>query len=420
LAERIAGALSGSQRPLVVSGLECGSQSVLNAAANITRALQQNGKPAHIALTVPECNSLGLALLSPRPLEDAFNSVRDRNEDVVLVLENDLYRRVSAADVDGFFRSAEHVIALDHLQNRTTAMAELNIPAATFAESDGTLINNEGRAQRFFQVFVPESDIQESWRWLRDIFVSAGRREFEAWKTLDDVVRTLATEIPELVRVADAAPPADFRMAGDKIPREPHRYSGRTAMNAHTNVSEPKPPHDPDSALSFSMEGNPDQPPSALISFAWSPGWNSYQAWNKFQEEIAGPLRGGNPGVRLFETRTEENKYYENIPAESRPNDGELLIVSLYHVFGSEELSIHSPGVKQLSPGPYIAINDGEARQRGLELNSMVEFALGGANYRAPLQIRPDLPAGLAGIPAGINPFHGVLLPAWSKVVRAS
>jgi NADH-quinone oxidoreductase subunit G len=420
LSERIAGALRGAQRPLVVSGLGCRSEAVLNAAANIARALERTGT-AHIALTVPECNSLGLALLRPQPLEGAFNSVRDRNGDSIVVLENDLYRRAPVADVDGLLRSAKHVIALDHLQNRTTAMAELNVPAATFAEADGTLINNEGRAQRFFQVFVPQLDIQESWRWLRDIFVSAGRRELEAWETLDHVIQTLAAEMPELARVADAAPPADFRMAGDKIPREPHRYSGRTAMNANSNVSEPKPPPDPDSPLSFSMEGNPDQPPSALIPFAWSPGWNSYQAWNKFQEEIAGPLRGGNPGVRLFETKAEEKKhYFENIPGDSRPAAGELLIVAVYHVFGSEELSIHSSGVKQLSPEPYIAINDGEARQRGLETNSMVEFVLGGANYRAPLQIRPDLPAGLAGIPAGINPFHGVPLPAWSKVVRAS
>ena len=43
------------------------------------------------------------------------------------------------------------------------------LPAGTFAETDGTLVNNEGRAQRFFQVFVPQGDIQESWRWAQDI-----------------------------------------------------------------------------------------------------------------------------------------------------------------------------------------------------------------------------------------------------------
>ena len=62
-------------------------------------------------------------------------------------------------------------------------------------------------------------------------------------------------------------------------------------MLANISVHEPKPPDDPDSPLSFSMEGNPDQPPSALLPFFWTPGWNSIQAVNKFQAEIGGPLR---------------------------------------------------------------------------------------------------------------------------------
>ena len=55
-------------------------------------------------------------------------------------------------------------------------------------------------------------------------------------------------------------------------------------MLANISVHEPKPPEDPDSPLSFSMEGYPDEPPAALIPFFWSPGWNSIQAVNKFQE----------------------------------------------------------------------------------------------------------------------------------------
>ena len=46
-------------------------------------------------------------------------------------------------------------MVLDHLANQTTDKADLLLPAATFAESDGTLISNEGRAQRFFPVFAP-------------------------------------------------------------------------------------------------------------------------------------------------------------------------------------------------------------------------------------------------------------------------
>ena len=72
-------------------------------------------------------------------------------------------------------------------------------------------------------------------------------------------------------------------------------------MLANIDVSEPKPPDDPDSPLAFSMEGTPDQPPAALIPFFWSPGWNSIQATNTYQKEVGGPLRGGDAGVRIFE-----------------------------------------------------------------------------------------------------------------------
>ncbi len=419
MAQRIAQALNGAERPLVISGLGCRSGPVLKAAANVVRALQRNGKPARIALAVPECNSLGLAMLGAKSFEEALAVAREHSGTTAIMLENDLYRQAPGSDVDVFLRSANHLIALDHLQNRTTATAELTFPAATFAESDGTLVNNEGRAQRFFQALTPQ-EIQESWRWLRDIFVAAGRREFSAWKTLDDVIQSLVSEFPDLAQVAEAAPAASFRMAGEKIPRQPHRYSGRTAMLANINVSEPKPPDDPDSSLSYSMEGNPDQPPAALIPFAWAGGWNSYQAWNKFQEEIAGPLRGGNPGVRLFQPPAQAGEYFQDAPKRFQPREGEWLIVPLYHVFGSEELSILSPGVKQLSPKPYIAMNDEHAKGAGLQAEDMVELAIGGASYRAALQIRPDLPVGIAGVPVGVDLFAGIQLPAWSKIERVS
>ncbi|WP_215202733.1 molybdopterin-dependent oxidoreductase, partial [Escherichia coli] len=47
------------------------------------------------------------------------------------------------------------VIVADHQQTATTAKAHLVLPAASFAEGDGTLVSQEGRAQRFFQVFDP-------------------------------------------------------------------------------------------------------------------------------------------------------------------------------------------------------------------------------------------------------------------------
>src|ERR1019366_7608106 len=156
-------------------------------------------------------------------------------------------------------------------------------PAATISESDGTLVSNEGRAQRYYSVFPHQTDVRESWRWLRQ----------PQWSSLDDVLADLAKETPPLSGVVDAAPSSEFRAAGAKVPRETHRASGRTAMTANLTVVEPKPPVDPDSALSYTMEGASLQPPGALQPFFWSPGWNSIQSVNKFQSEIGSALRTG-------------------------------------------------------------------------------------------------------------------------------
>jgi NADH dehydrogenase/NADH:ubiquinone oxidoreductase subunit G len=79
------------------------------------------------------------------------------------------------------FSANFYLIAIDHFLHATTAQADVVLPAGTFAESDGTLVNNEGWAQRFFQVFVPRGDVQESWRWSWDVIVARGQDEIGIW-----------------------------------------------------------------------------------------------------------------------------------------------------------------------------------------------------------------------------------------------
>src|SRR5262245_9976075 len=247
--------------------------------------------------------------MAPPSLDAAFES----EADTLIVLENDLYRRAPAALVNRFLSRFRHVIALDYVPSRTTGSADLVLPAASFAEGDGTLVNNEGRAQRYFKTFIPAPPIQESWRWLG------------SWQNLDEVLKRLGNEIPELGPAIHAAPLSDFRIAGAKIPREPYRYSGRTAMMSDISVHEPQPPEDVDSPLSFSMEGTFKQPPPSLVPFFWSPGWNSIQSVNKFQTEIAGPLRGGPAGVCLIEGHSNQMQYYREFPESFQIREGEWL-----------------------------------------------------------------------------------------------
>jgi NADH-quinone oxidoreductase subunit G len=417
LAEQIAEALENAEHPLVLSGTSCGSQAVMHAAARVAWALHRADRPARLGLCVPECNSLGLALMGGGDLESASDALGNGQADTVFVLENDLYRRLEALAVDELLDQAEHIVVLDPVTNRTTAQAEVAFPAATFAEGDGTLVNNEGRAQRFYQVFVPEGEIQESWRWIRDVMVHAGRLDIDAWQSLDDILAAMAEEMPPLAGAVHAAPGAAFRLLGQKVPRQSPRYSGRTAIHADVDVSEPKPPADPDAPLSFSMEGYEGKPPAALIPRFWAPGWNSVQALNKFQQEIAGPLRGGNAGRRLVEP-AEGAAAHDLGPAPDpfQPRDGEWLLVPIYHIFGSEELSMLSPGIASLAPEAYVALNADDAQALGVEPGAAVYLEVGDTRQRLVVRVLPELPRGMAGVPAGLPGLPLMPTPAWATI----
>ncbi|MCB0189127.1 MAG: NADH-quinone oxidoreductase subunit NuoG [Caldilineaceae bacterium] len=406
LATEIVRALRTAKHPLVVAGASLRSSAIVQAAANVAWALGDADNKALLCFTVPECNSLGLGLMGGGDLSAAVQAVHKGEADTVIVLENDLYRQADGATVDALLEGARHVIMLDHLPNATTEKAEIVLPAATFAEGDGTLVNNEGRAQRFYQVFVPAGEVQESWRWLGDILAathSAAANSAATWQSLDDVTGALAQALPRFREITTIAPPVGFRVAGQKIPRQPHRYSGRTAMHANITLHEPKPPDDPDSALAFSMEGFMGEPPPALIHEFWVPGWNSVQAVNKFQSEVGGPLHGGDPGRRLIEpAQGGKTSYFGDVPAAYKPQDGQYLVVSLYHLFGSEPLSLYTPGIAELAPHPYVAMHPDDAKVLGVGNDTTVELKLNDMVFPLPVKLDESLPRAVVGVPAGL------------------
>jgi NADH-quinone oxidoreductase subunit G len=414
MAQQIAKALLQAQRPLVVSGASCCSRGVVEAAAQVAWALCKAGRTASLSFTTPECNSLGLALLEPRPLSEALKLTKQNPEAAVIVLENDLSRRFTEAEAS-LLRDAQHLVVFDHLCNSMTEIAEIVLPAGTFAESDGTLVSSEGRAQRFFQALDPSTDVKASWRWVHEVSAAAGLSGTAQWRTLDELTTAMVATLPALAALPGVAPP---RSAVGKIAREPTRYSGRTAMLANITVHEPKPPDDPDSALAFSMESGPAVAPPSLNPFFWAPGWNSVQSTNKFQSEIGGHLRGGDPGIRLFEPSANSAwRYFSNIPSAFTGRDGGWLLIPIFHIFGSEELSRCGQAIAQLIPQSCLAINTLDASVTGISDGEQIRIAIGDRNYEVEVTLRADMPRGVAGLPAGFPQFKSIQLPTIAKPV---
>ncbi|MGA8660355.1 MAG: molybdopterin-dependent oxidoreductase [Chthoniobacterales bacterium] len=103
-------------------------------------------------------------------------------------------------DVTQFGLSSEDLtklsslIVMDILPNATTARATVLLPASSFAEKRGSMINGKGRLQRLNRAIGPPTDARDDWEILRDLnqqLTGANGVYF-----VEDVFTQIATAIP--------------------------------------------------------------------------------------------------------------------------------------------------------------------------------------------------------------------------------
>ncbi|WP_426138040.1 NADH-quinone oxidoreductase subunit NuoG [Psychrobacter sp. TWR1-1-1] len=491
LAKQIAYDLIQADKPLVISGSSLSSTALIEAAAQITQALTQkrsaiksteqqqvdtynaqvrdeqaqiedkelSAKPnkpetgvdtetqdnverapakklelkevnnkyqaqAGIYLTVTDANSMGVCMLGGQSVEELLAT----DFDVVIVAENQLTDAIDASKLTQLLAD-KTVIALDHQLLDWHKDVDIVLPAASFAEADGTLISAEGRAQRFFQVYDneyyhPMSSIKEGWRWLHAVHSSIEGRDVD-WTQLDDVINALIATHPKLAGIKNAAPDADYRMTGLKIARQPRRYSGRTAMRAPISVHEPMQPKDLDTGLTFSMEGySGKETPSSMIPFANAAGWNSPQAWNKYQDKVGGHLKNGDPGVRMFEqlARLEIRQYVAPEAMSATTTDmqqGQAKLVPIHNIYASSMMASRSPVVAEQLPVAAWRIGMDDAKDWNIANGDYLAIEIDKQQITLPVQIVGYLAEGCIGYPVGQVSIIHPSMPASVRKVDA-
>jgi hypothetical protein len=384
----IAATLCCASAPVIVVGGDC---ALMRAAANIVTTLRRIGIAARLSILLPEANSLGLGLFGAPPLSAALAAIQTGSAPHVIVLENDLHRRSETGPLEHAFSRIASLSVLDCIETPTTATADLAIAVGSFADADGTIVNQEGRAQRSFKAIFGADDPAPSWHILRNAGIAAGRLEATAWASHRDLIEAMAANLPDLAACRTLWPHAH---AGDmqRPPTLPHRYSGRTAVNAASHVREPQPFANPDSPLGPTMEG--PMPRTGLMPHVWSPGWNSAQANLKFPS-------AAEPGVMLFPASTRIPTELP-LPHPPSPTPG-ILALPIRRVFGSEELSNLAPAVASRVGSPILRLSPADAATRGLSAGTMVDCTIGTTTVRRTIALDPTMAAGVAGLTIGVQ-----------------
>ena len=299
LARRWAAAFAAAAAPLVVAGCSSGSPDLIRAAAHLTLALRRGEDPAALVLTVPEPDSVGLRMLGGGTLVQGLAALARGEADAVVVLDNDLGRRAPALLIDDFLRRRVPTIALATLEDRLTAQADVVLPTATWAESTGTFVSHEGRAQRFFSVLPPAGEARPAWRWARDLMQRLGRREAHGWRTQDDVLADLEAELPAFRGVTSGA--AAGRLARRRTQGRPPAAALQRAHGSSRRPHRPRAGADSRSGLGARLLARGPaaaESPAALRARVWSPGWNSVNGLHKFEQELEAVRPAESLGVR--------------------------------------------------------------------------------------------------------------------------
>jgi NADH-quinone oxidoreductase subunit G len=385
---------------------------VLREAALLAHALLDSGKDCRLSIIVPAANTMGCAMLGGISVEEALEVVESGGANTLIVLENDLARSVTQTQFENAIGKVDTLIALDCIQTETSDRSAVVLPVQAYVETNGTFVNNEGCAQRFYQVFVPSGDMRPSWQVIHDLGVGT------EWATYEDALRDLAAECPEFVGALEASPPADWRSpTGRKIPRATHRATGRTAKDADRTMDEPRPPDDPATPFAFSMEGEQNPAPGPLLPRFWWPGWNSVNSVTRYQIEVNGPLMGGNPGKRLIEP-SHAGLSLDDDAESPALGEGEVWLVPRPYIFGSEELSALAEGIRGLIPPASVSINPELAGRLGLTDGQDAEIEVNGATLRLPVRLDDRMPADVVCVPANFDETLGITAPTVARIAR--
>ena len=299
--------LGQSLRPMIVCGTEIVPKTVPGLAADLARHLRSMKKAAGLFYLFTGANAFGAALLSD--LETSFDKILTEIETnalrALVLVESDPYLNFpDRTRLEKALERLDVLVVLDYLDSKAVRTADVFLPTMTLYEAGGFFINQEGRAQK-----VP-------------VAFQGGR---------------------PIVQVSGGGhPPRSFR---DDIPGHKARPAWQALAELGDGASEPRKKGMYAELMQWLDEAHPVF--SDLLSVDAFP----------------------DAGIRLNPGQGNRARVDRDRPVAPQSDfkpDGDLELITVDWTFGTEELSVRSPYLRQMEKEPCLFLSKKDAAQLGI------------------------------------------------------
>ena len=364
--------------------------------ATWSRSLERSGR-ATVLLCVPNANSQGALDLGvypglgpghrPAPAGlgtlEMLAAAADGRIKFLWLLGADVLSDVPDSGLaEAALRSGAFVVVSELFPTPTALSADVLLPAAAFAEKEGSFTNLERRIQKTNPVVSAPGGARADWHVLHDVSSRLGKSR--GWTSSRDVAAEIARSVPTHTGFgwdllgdpwAPVAGPAD-------MPPELWHAAGESGPSPLLQVSPMLVPGNGSANL-----------PDRRLTTSWPLRWElravdatRRRGWMWPYKSAAGPnpvaRRSGGPA------RT---------GAPRRPA-GSLMLLASRAIYDNGAMVSRAPDLTVVTPGPFVELHPDEAAARNLAAGTMLKVTSQGGSVAAALRISTDTPPGAAAM----------------------
>jgi NADH-quinone oxidoreductase subunit G len=397
-----------AQQPVVVAvgqqfpGRRC--PEAWDELANWSRSLEKSGR-ATVLLCVPNANSQGALDMGVYPglepghrpgptglgtLEMLRSAAEGRIKFLWLMGADVLSDVPDAALAEAALRSGAYVVVQELFPTGTALTADVILPAAAFAEKEGSYTNLERRIQKTNPVVSAPGGARADWHVLLDVSARLGTPR--VWTSAKEIAAEIARSVPSHQGF-------DWDLLGD--PWSP--VAGPADMPPElwhaAGESEPLPQQQASPTLPTPRNGSPHVPDRRLTT-SWPLRWELRAVDATRRRGWVWPAKaaatGPNPPTGHPPTPKADTK--QEAPA------GALLLLAGRAIYDNGAMISRSPDLGVVTPAPFVELHPDEAAARGLAAGSEVTVSAAsgvmgpGASVRVPLRTSTDTPPGAAAV----------------------